>query len=229
MPIWQETILLILVALLMAVGIKAFFVQAFYIPSQSMEPGLIVNDRIVVQKVSYWSGGGPERGDVVVFKDPGDWLGASDAQGPTGIVAKSMAKVGLYPTGGHLVKRVIGTGGDQVICCDDQGRLSINDHVMNETTYVQQDGSECAAPMINCNLDTTIPEGYLLVMGDNRSNSRDSTAHMCEDPVAEQCSPTRGLVKEDLVVGKVWALVWPADRFHMADRPDVFEDVPDAP
>jgi signal peptidase I len=229
LPIWQETILLIGVALLLAIGIKAFFLQAFYIPSQSMEPGLIVNDRIVVQKVSYWGDGEPERGDVVVFKDPGEWLGPEDSKGPDGLFTKTMAKIGLYPTGGHLVKRVIGIGGDHVVCCDKKGQLSINGHAMDEKAYVKQDGTECAAPMISCDLDVRIPDGYLLVMGDNRGNSQDSTAHMCQDPKLEQCSPTRGLVKEELVVGKVWALVWPYDRFERSHRPDVFEDVPDSP
>ena len=74
LPLWQETILLLGVALVLAVVIKTFFVQAFYIPSESMEPGLILNDRILIQKVSYWGGEEPARGDVVVFKDPGVWL-----------------------------------------------------------------------------------------------------------------------------------------------------------
>ncbi len=74
LPVWQETLLLLAVAVVLAVVIKALFVQAFYIPSESMEPGLVKNDRILVQKVSYWFGGTPERGDVVVFKDPDNWL-----------------------------------------------------------------------------------------------------------------------------------------------------------
>lgn len=228
LPIWQETILLIGIALVLAVVIKAFFVQAFYIPSESMEPGLIKNDRILVQKVSYWGSGGPERGDVVVFKDPGGWLAPGEDEGPSNLLTQGMSKIGLYPTGGHLVKRVIGVGGDHVICCDKKGRLSINGHVMNEDDYVKGD-AECAAPQspINCNLDVTIPEGYLLMMGDNRGNSRDSTAHMCANPKREQCPPSRGLVPVDDVVGKVFALVWPKDRFHRVKRPDVFEDVPD--
>ena len=228
LPIWQETILLVGVALVLAIVIKAFFAQAFYIPSESMEPGLIKNDRILVQKVSYWGSGTPQRGDVVVFKDPGGWLGPQESQGPKSLVASAMAKVGLYPTGGHLVKRVIAVGGDTVKCCDKQGRLKINGKPMNESTYVLGD-AECAAPQspVNCELDVTIPEGYLLMMGDNRGNSRDSTAHMCADPEAEQCPPTRGLVPVEDVVGKVAALVWPRDRFHRLKRPAVFEDVPD--
>ena len=111
---------------MLAIVIKALFVQAFYIPSQSMEPGLVKNDRILVQKVSYWFGGGPERGDVVVFKDPGGWLNAAESAGPTSGVAKLLSKIGLYPSGGHLVKRVIGVEGDMIVCCDKQGRIEVN-------------------------------------------------------------------------------------------------------
>jgi signal peptidase I len=226
LPIWQETILLLGIALLLAVLIKALFVQAFYIPSESMEPGLVKNDRILVQKVSYWGDDGPQRGDVIVFKDPGSWLGPEDTQGPTSLFAQGLAKVGLYPTGGHLVKRVVGVAGDRVTCCDEQGRLSVNGHTLDERDFVKQDGARCAAPMIDCELDVgPLPEGHLLVMGDNRGNSADSTAHMCESD-AEQCPPTRGLVPVDLVVGKVFALVWPSDHFRRVNRPDVFEDVP---
>lgn len=229
LPVWQETILLVGIALVLAIVIKAFFVQAFYIPSESMEPGLIKNDRILVQKVSYWGAGEPERGDVVVFEDPGGWLGPDESEGPSNLITKGMSKIGLYPTGGHLVKRVIGVGGDHVVCCDKKNRLSINGHAIDESDYVKGD-AECAAPQnpINCNLDVVVPEGYLMVMGDNRGNSRDSTAHMCARPKREQCPPTRGMVPVDDVVGKVFALVWPKDRFHRIKRPAVFEDVPDS-
>ncbi len=124
LPIWQETILLVGTALVLAIVIKALFVQAFYIPSESMEPGLVTNDRILVQKVSYWFGDSPDRGDVVVFKDPGGWLSPTEEVGPANPLTKVMAKIGLYPSGGHLVKRVIGVAGDTITCCDDQGRLS---------------------------------------------------------------------------------------------------------
>jgi signal peptidase I len=232
LPLWQETILLLGVALVLAIVIKTFFVQAFYIPSESMEPGLILNDRILIQKVSYWGGDEPERGDVVVFKDPGGWLPPVDAAGPANPVAKAMAKIGLYPTGGHLVKRVIGVAGDEITCCDSEGRLSVNGYALDESDYVME-GAECAAPgsaQGRCKLDVgPIPEGYLLVMGDNRDNSSDSTAHLCEDAEKQDCPATRGLIPVDYVVGKVFALVWPRDHFDRVTRPDVFEDVPDSP
>ncbi len=231
LPVWQETILLLGIALILAVVIKAFFVQAFYIPSQSMEPGLVQNDRILVQKVTYWGDDGPERGDVIVFEDPDNWLSGADTAGPTSLLSRALAKVGLYPTGGHLVKRVIGVAGDTVTCCDSKGRLSVNGYPLDESSYVMQDGTECAAPgsrQGRCELNVgPIPDGYLLVMGDNRNNSSDSTAHLCANAEAQQCPPTRGLVPVRLVVGKVFALVWPQKRWDWLTRPDVFEDIPD--
>jgi signal peptidase I len=234
LPVWQESILLLAVALGLAIVLKALFIQAFYIPSPSMEPGLVENDRILVQKVSYW-GGTPERGDVIVFEDPGNWLPA-DSTGPSNPAARVLAKVGLYPTGGHLVKRVIGVGGDTVTCCDEEGRLSVNGHPIDESQYVMP-GAGCAAPLsiqsedqpcTDKALKVTIPEGYLLVMGDNRANSEDSTARVCTTKETE-CPPTRGLVPVGNVVGKVFALVWPVKRFDHITRPDAFKDVPDAP
>jgi signal peptidase I len=239
LPVWQETILLLAVALGLAVLIKAIFLQAFYIPSESMEPGLVKNDRILVQKVSYWFGKEPKRGDVVVFEDPGDWLGATDTAGPTGM-AELLSKIGLYPTGGHLVKRVIGTGGDVVVCCDDKGRLEVNGKALDESDYLGPDPGSCNAPLDDwvtarrtalarpCSWTIgPIPEGKLLVLGDNRGHSADSRAHMCspdEDPCTE--SPW---VDTDLVVGKVFTLIWPRDRWRWVSRPEVFDEVPDEP
>ena len=217
--------MLLAVAVVLAVVIKALFVQAFYIPSESMEPGLVENDRILVQKVSYWFGGTPERGDVVVFKDPDNWLGNEEA-GPTNPVAKVMAKIGLYPEGGHLVKRVIGTAGDVITCCDDQGRIAVNGEPLDEEAYVPK-GVSCNGPMIgNCEWTAgPVPEGHIFVMGDNRGESADSTVHLC---LRNETDCTKNpYIDVDLVVGKVFVLVWPAGRFDWIGRPDSFADVPD--
>ena len=232
LPLWQETILLLAVALVLAVVIKTFFVQAFYIPSESMEPGRILNDRILIQKVTYWGDDEPERGDVVVFKDPGGGLSPMDAAGPTNPIAQGMAKIGLYPTGGHLVKRVIGVAGDTIQCCDEEGRLLVNGQPLEEDDYIKRMGAKCNGPMPtngNFNEDWTagpIPEGHIFVMGDNRSRSADSSQHMCPTDVTE-CVPGDEWVPVDLVVGKVFVLLWPADRFRWNTRPSTFEDVPD--
>jgi signal peptidase I len=230
LPIWQETILLLAIAMALAIVIKALFVQAFYIPSESMEPGLIKNDRILVQKVSYWFGGTPERGDVVVFQDPGGWLGADESAGPTNDMAKLLAKIGLYPTGGHLVKRVIGVAGDTIVCCDEQGRISVNGQPLNEKDYARlEPQNKCYGPMVgNCDWEVgPVPDNHIFVMGDNRGNSRDSTAHMCLQ--TEKDCTKNPYIDVDDVVGKVFLRLWPSDRLKVLHRPPTFDDVPDAP
>ncbi len=228
-PWWQETVLLLGFALVLAVLIKAVLVQAFYIPSGSMEPGLVLDDRILVQKVSYAFGGEPQRGDVVVFEDPGDWLPDSEKVGPTNPVTKALATVGLYPQGGHLVKRVIGVEGDIITCCDEQGRISVNGVALDEDGFIRSEGEPCDGPMVSCDWEAgPVPEDHVFVMGDNRGNSSDSTVHMCRER-ATDCVPGDEFVSEDLVVGRVLALVWPADRFDLLQRPQAFGDVTDAP
>ena len=229
LPIWQETILLLGIALVLAIVIKSLFLQAFYIPSESMEPGLINNDRILVEKVSYWFGGQPQRGDVVVFEDPGDWLSPAESAGPTNPVTSLMARIGLYPTGGHLVKRVIGVAGDTITCCDDAGRIKVNGVALNEKAYAKLDGADCYGPMTStCHWTAgPVPKGHVFVMGDNRRNSADSTVHMCP-PRQTDCVPGDEYVANDLVVGRVFLLLWPSSRFSVLHRPATFAKIPDA-
>ncbi len=229
LPLWQESILLLGVAVVLAVVIKAVFLQAFYIPSESMEPGLVIDDRILVQKVSYWGDGGPERGDVVVFEDPGSWLRGDQERGPGNALGSVLARIGLYPTGGHLVKRVIGVGGDTISCCDKQGRIAVNGEPLDEGAYVKDDpASPCNGPMLpDCSWTAgPVPEGHVFVMGDNRNNSADSTVHMCRED-ATDCVPGREFVPTDLVVGKVFLLAWPLSHLDKIDHPDGFDDVPE--
>ena len=152
-PLWLETLVLLVGALGLAILVKTLLLQAFYIPSESMEPGLVRNDRILVQKVSYWFGGSPQRGDVVVFKDPGGWLPPEEATGPTGPIARILAKVGLYPSGGHLVKRVIGVAGDTIHCCDAHGRITVNGVALHEQGYARKGGGGCCGPDERVRLD----------------------------------------------------------------------------
>jgi signal peptidase I len=216
MPLWQETALLLVLALLLAIVIKSLFVQAFYIPSPSMEPQFVKNDRILVQKVSYWGGASPSRGDIIVFKDPGGWLDEGEGTKPHSPVTRLMEKIGLYPTGGHLVKRVIGIGGDRVVCCDTKGRVTVNGHALNEKSYLPKG----TAPS-QIKFDRTVPKNHLWMMGDNRGFSYDSRGHMG--------GPGGGYVDEDLVVGKVFALIWPWKRAQIIHRPSTFEGIPDSP
>ena len=224
-PLWQEALGILVVALGIAVLVMALLLQAFYIPSESMEPGLVRNDRILVEKVSYELGGSPQRGDVVVFKDPGDWLPPEEAAGPTGVVPRLMEKVGLYPSGGHLVKRVIGVAGDTIHCCDEQGRIVVNGEPLDEQGYAREDGAACYGPMHGCDGWTTspVPAGHIFVMGDNRNHSADSSFHLCD---GSGCTPGDEFVPVDLVVGKVFVLLWPLGHFTWLHRPDVFARIP---
>jgi signal peptidase I len=205
-PGWLEMVLLLLLALLLSIGIKTFLVQMFFVPSESMEPLFVTDDRILVEKVSYWKGE-VERGDVIVFEDPGGWLGKDPDLGP---LQKALSTVGLYPAGGHLVKRVIGVGGDHVVCCDREGRITVNGVALDESSYLR-DGITPSAR----EFDVTVPEGRLWMMGDNRGNSEDSRYH--------QELPGKGTVPVDRVVGKVWAIVWPVGRLDRVERPETFE------
>jgi signal peptidase I len=210
LPLWQEMIVLLAIALGLAIVLKSLFVQAFYIPSASMHNTLIENDRILVEKPSYWFND-PQRGDIVVFDDPGGWLSASERVS-TNPLTRLMEFVGLYPSGNHLVKRVIGIGGDHVRCCDQKGRIRVNGIPINESEYLPP-GVRPSDQQFN----VRVPQDELWVMGDNRPESADSRAHIGD--------PGGGFIPVDDVVGKVFVTVWPPDRAGLTDQPDSFARV----
>jgi signal peptidase I len=236
LPVWQESILLLVLAVVIALVIKSFFVQAFYIPSASMEPGLQggvgvkTDDRVLVEKPSYWASGTPQRGDVIVFSDPGGWLTAEEDTQATNPVSKALAKIGLFPTGGHLVKRVIGVAGD-TIAVNKQGLITVNGKALDESSYARPANHACGSskpgvcygPMPNVAHWSAgpVPKGYLFVMGDNRANSADSSYHLCTKAETD-CSQSPWVPVDD-VVGKVVSLVWPLDRAHILHRPADFK------
>jgi len=195
-------------ALVLSFLIKTFLFQSFWIPSGSMEPTLIYGDRILVTK---WR---PDpqplrRGDIIVFKDPGNWLPADDApsSGLKTVGKDILTFTGLLPedAGEHLVKRIVGLGGDHVECADPDGKVEVNGEEITED-YILAGTRPCGTTF-----SVTVPEGYLWVMGDNRDNSADSRAHMGQ--------PGGGTVPRDNVVGTAFVLVWPFDRFTSLSNP----------
>lgn len=210
----RETVIVLVSAMAISLVLKTFLIQPFFIPSGSMETTLDVGDRIVVNKLAP----GPfdiERGDVVVFLDPGGWL-AGEPVPELSPVERVLTWVGLLPenAGQHLVKRVIGTPGDHVVCCDDNGRITVNDVAIDEPYLI------AGAVPSTTTFDVVVPEGHLWLMGDNRPQSADSRAHTGTDG--------GGFVPIENVVGRVFVILWPLEHITWMQRPDdTFENVPD--
>ena len=221
----QQLLLLVALAVVGAVVLEAFVVESFSVPSESMEPALVQGDRILVSKL----GGAPERGDVVVFEDPGGWLAPDEVVRP-GPLAGLLARVGLAASGGHLVKRVVAVEGDTIRCCDAQGRIAVNGTPLEEGAYVPDEaGIECRGPMTgDCRWQAgPVPAGTIFVLGDNRGHSpEDSSGHLCleDDPGCRDVP----YVDADLVVGKLLVRYWPLGRIGAPEDTDAFDDVPSA-
>ena len=164
-----RVLLVLTVIILVPALLRTFVVQTYEIPSGSMENTLRNGDQVVV---TMFDSDRIDRGDVVVFSDPDDWLHVKEPTGLRGAVQKTFVVLHLLPerTGHHLIKRVIGVGGDHVVA-DGKGTLSVNGVVVTEN-YVK-DGQSASL----MSFDVTVPRGYVWVMGDNRSNSADSRYH----------------------------------------------------
>ncbi|GAA2523259.1 signal peptidase I [Rarobacter incanus] len=196
----------VVIALVLSFIIKTFLVQPFVIPSESMEDTFLEGDRVVVSKLST-SVSHVRRGDIIVFRDTDGWL--TESNEPTSNpVRKGLEMVGLLPETGtqYLIKRIIGVGGDRVVCCTDDGRVSVNGTAISET-YLKPGSIPSEKEF-----DVTVPQGKLWVMGDNRQHSGDSRYHMGD--------AGGGFVDDDQVVGTAFATVWPLNRLSWHTNPE---------
>jgi signal peptidase I len=213
----KELPILLVIAFVLALLVKTFLVQAFFIPSGSMEKTLhgcpgCTGDRVLVNKVPYWFGA-PQPGDIVVFKGPDTWAPEVSVTPPSNWFSGALLWVGRAvgvapPSEDDFVKRVIATGGQTVQCCDAQGRVMVDGKPLHEP-YIYQNNpldSRAFGPV-------TVPQGRLWVMGDHRGDSADSRSH-----ISDKYSGTIGV---NDVIGKAAVIVWPLSRFRILHSPDI--------
>jgi signal peptidase I len=209
---WRELPVLIVIALVLALVIKAFAIQAFYIPSSSMENTLDIGDRVLINKIVYHLR--PiHRGDIIVFDGTGSW----DFDTPTNssnIFSKAVDEleglVGISHDSSIYIKRVIGLPGDHVACCNSKGQVTVNGVPLSEGSYLFPGNVPSAQKF-----STTVPAGNLWVMGDHRLVSYDSRGHMGD--------PGGGSIPESAVLGRAFVAIWPPSRWGFLNIPATFE------
>jgi signal peptidase I len=211
--IWKELPVLIIIAILLAILLKTFLVQAFYIPSGSMEDTLRIGDRVMVNKVVYHLRD-IKRGDVVVFDGLDSFTPEVSIPEPTNPVAKALGWFGSLvgfapPSEKDFIKRVIGIPGDHVACCDSKGRVMVNGVPLTEP-YIFPGDSPSDQPF-----SIVVPAGRLWVMGDHRAASSDSRAHLGD--------PGGGTVPENKVIGRAFVIIWPVGHWSWLSNPSTFD------
>lgn len=180
--------LTLLICMVFLLLVSTFVMQPFQIPSGSMEPALRVGDRVLVNKLAYRFGSEPQRGDAVVFDGSG-YFGDAD-----------------------YIKRVAGVGGDRVVCCDARGRIKVNGEPVDEP-YLYPGDAPSKARFV-----AVVPEGSLFLLGDHRSDSRDSRDHLGQ--------PGGGMIPVDSVIGRADWIAWPIGHWTSLERPDSYARVP---
>jgi signal peptidase I len=219
-PMLRESVIVIAMALLLSLIVKTWLMQAFFIPSESMENTLLVGDRVIVNKLVP-SPISLRRGDVVVFEDPDHWLPDPipvERSPLNSALNATLTFVGLLPSdeGNHLIKRVIGLPGDKVVCCSNK-LLTVNGVPLTEP-YLFPGDAPSQEPF-----SITVPAGRVWVMGDHRSNSADSRPH------DENTGGVKGSVPQSLIVGRAITVVWPLGHWGWLGNPTkTFAKVPAA-
>ena len=218
----KELLIVVVGAVIVSSLLRAFVGQMFIIPSESMENTLLEGDRVVVQKLTDF-----QRGDVVVFVDPGGWL--SEPIADPGPFDRVLEFIGLptQSTPGHLIKRVIGLPGDKVVCCDDSGRLTVNGHPIDESGYLYVDSAGEAINPSDVEFEVVVPQDRIFVMGDHRDVSADSRCHLSDISTTEAKGQVAFVPLEN-IVGPAFAIAAPFDRTSRLHRPAIFAEVPAA-
>jgi signal peptidase I len=209
---WRELPVLVVVALVLALLIKSFVIQAFFIPSASMENTLEINDRVLITKIVYHLRP-VHRGDIIVFDGTGSW-NFDTPSGSSNIFSKAVDQleglVGVSQDPNIYIKRVIGLPGDHVACCNAAGQVTVNGVPLSESSYLYP-GNQPSAQKFNI----TVPAGRLWVMGDHRQVSYDSRGHMGD--------PGGGTIPESAVLGRAFVIIWPPSRWGILNIPATFE------
>jgi signal peptidase I len=216
----KELLIIVVGAVIVSSLLRAFVGQMFIIPSESMENTLLRGDRVVVQKIS-----GFDRGDIVVFRDPGGWL--SDPVEDRRPFDRVLEFVGLptRSTPGHLIKRVIGLPGDTVVCCDKKNRMTVNGQPLDESSYLYVDSDDVQINPSDVRFEVVVPAGRIFVMGDHRDVSADSRCHLSDLSTTGRHGEV-AFVPLDNVVGPAFAVAAPFDRAGRLHRPASFAEVP---
>ena len=189
--------------------LRGLFVDSYYIPSGSMEPTLRPGDRVLINKIGGASS--LRRGDLVVFDgthifaEPSAVPGSSQSSALGRIMAAMASRLSIHLNESDYVKRVVGLPGDHVACCDLTGLLTVNGVAADEPYLYPGDKPS------NLTFDVTVPAGCLWVMGDHRSDSSDSRAHLGD--------PGGGMVPLDDVIGRVGLIYWPPSRVGVLAGP----------
>jgi signal peptidase I len=211
----RELPILIISALVLSIIVKTFFIQFFYIPSGSMENTLQVNDRVGVNKFGALFSD-IKRGEVVVFRDPANWLSPNydDSSGVRKVIKDSLVFVGVLPDPSkqYLIKRVIGVGGDKVRCCGKDGKIEVNGVSINEPYIYEGDKPS------DSEFEVEVPQGFIWVMGDHRGASADSRFHTDD--------PNKGMVALDKVTGRATFIIWPFSNLAILEKGEDLSKIP---
>ena len=208
--LWRELPVLVVIAVVLALVIKTFVVQPFYIPSGSMQNTLEIGDRVLVNKVVYHLRG-ISRGDIVVFNGEGSWDPEPvTSSNPVSKLVGGLENLVGISHGDDYIKRVIGLPGDHVACCNAEGKITVNGVPLSETSYLYP-GNAPSATRFNI----TVPPGRLWVMGDHRAISYDSRGHIGD--------PGGGTIPENQVVGRAFVVIWPPSQWGFLNIPATFE------